>query len=84
MLMKVHNKGQVVIPAHIREQLGIEIGDVLEVEVMPEAGKIELRRSEQSKAMALAGSLSQYARGKGFPSRGKMVDALRTGLLDDA
>ena len=79
--MKVHNKGQVVIPAHVRKQLGIDVGDVLEVEVMPDEGKIELRRPMQGKAQALAGSLRQYARGKGFPSDRQIAKALRLGLM---
>jgi len=80
MLMKVHNKGQVVIPAHIRKQLGIDIGDLLEVEVMPEEGKIELRRPVQGMAQKLAGSLKKYARGKDFPSDRQVAEALRRGL----
>lgn len=84
MLMKVHNKGQVVIPAHVRRQLGIDVGDVLEVEIVPEEGKIELRRPTQNKARSLAGSLKQYARGKSFPSRRQMAEALRRGLTEDA
>lgn len=80
MLMKVHNKGQVVIPAEVRKQLGIDVGDVLEVEVMPDEGKIELRRPAQGKAQSLAGSLKQYARGKRFPSDGQIEAALRREL----
>lgn len=83
MLMKVHNKGQVVIPAHVRRQLGIDVGDVLEVEVIAEEGKIELRRPQQRQALALAGSLEAYARGKSFPSRRQMTEALRRGLVKD-
>lgn len=82
MFMKVHNKGQIVIPAHIRRQLGIDIGDVLEVDVVPEDGKIELRRPVQSRS--LGGSLKQYARGKPFPTRREMAEALRRGLMGDA
>lgn len=81
MLMKVHNKGQVVIPAHVRKQLGIDVGDVLEVEVVPDEGKIELRRPVQGKAASLAGSLKQYARGKRFPSERQIAEALRRGLM---
>jgi AbrB family looped-hinge helix DNA binding protein len=47
--MKVHPKGQVVIPAEVRKRLGIEIGDELEVEVIPEEGKLELRRHRPAK-----------------------------------
>ena len=81
MLMKVHNKGQVVIPAHIRRELGIDVGDLLEVEVIPEEGKIELRRPVRAKAEELAGSLSRYARGRRPPSESEIDQALRDGLL---
>lgn len=80
MLMKVHPKGQIVIPVEVRRQLGIEVGDVLEVEIVAEEGKIELRRPVHGKARALAGSLRDHARGKAFPSEEAMADALRRGL----
>lgn len=80
MLMKVHKKGQVVIPAHIRKQLGIDIGDHLEVEVIAAEGKIELRPRVEGRARGLAGSLRKYARGRSFPSRRQMSDSLRKGL----
>ena len=83
MLMKVHPKGQVVIPAEIRRRLGIAIGDVLEVEIIPEEGKIELRRASPVSADSLAGSLAQYACGKTFPSEREMAEALREGLAGD-
>jgi AbrB family looped-hinge helix DNA binding protein len=83
MLMKVHNKGQVVLPAQVRRQLGIDVGDMLEVEVIPEEGKIELRRPAERKALALAGSLRGYARGKRFPSRREMSEALRREIVKD-
>jgi bifunctional DNA-binding transcriptional regulator/antitoxin component of YhaV-PrlF toxin-antitoxin module len=41
----------------VRRDLGIDIGDLLEVEVVPEEGRIELRVPTQGKAQALAGSL---------------------------
>lgn len=80
MLMKVHPKGQVVIPAEIRRRLGIAIGDVLEVEVVAEEGKIELRRASRVTAASLAGSLAQYARGKRFPTEQEIAEALRKGV----
>lgn len=83
MLMKVHNKGQIVIPAHIRRQLGIDIGDELEVEVIVEEGKIELRRPTESKSGSLAGSLKKYARDRSFPSKEQATEALRKGLSED-
>jgi AbrB family looped-hinge helix DNA binding protein len=36
MLMKGFNKGQIVIPVGIRNELGIEVGDSMDVEIDPE------------------------------------------------
>lgn len=83
MLMKVHRKGQVVIPAEVRRQLGIDVGDFLEVEIMADEGKIELRRPEGGRARALAGSLKSYAEGKPFPSEDRISEALGRGLAGD-
>ncbi|MDP2957958.1 MAG: AbrB/MazE/SpoVT family DNA-binding domain-containing protein [Longimicrobiales bacterium] len=83
MLMKVHRKGQVVIPVDVRRRLGIDVGDVLEVDIMDGEGKIELRRPTQCRARALAGSLKEFARGKSFPSEDRISDALRRGLGED-
>jgi AbrB family looped-hinge helix DNA binding protein len=77
MIRKVHNKGQVVIPAHVRKQLGIEPGDVLEMEVIAEEGRIELRLPAAGRAATLAGSLKGYARGKRFPTEREIAEALR-------
>jgi AbrB family looped-hinge helix DNA binding protein len=84
MLMKIHAKGQVVIPAEVRKQLGIEVGDVLEVEVLPEEGKIELRRPGPGQVGALEGSLKEYAIGKRFPSGRQIAAALRRGMMENA
>jgi AbrB family looped-hinge helix DNA binding protein len=83
MLMKVHRKGQVVIPAEVRKQLGIDVGDVLEVEIVPEEGKIELRRPSRGRAASLAGSLRRYAQEKTFPSDAQISDAMDRGLARD-
>lgn len=83
MLMKVHNKGQVVIPAHVRKQLGIDVGDFLEVEALPEEGRLEFRRAEGGKAPSLAGSLKEYARDKSFPDDRRMEEVLRRGMMRD-
>jgi|AP95_1055475.scaffolds.fasta_scaffold03930_2 AbrB family looped-hinge helix DNA binding protein len=79
MLMKVHNKGQVVIPAEMREQLGISVGDLLEVDVDVAGHRIELRKHQET-SRTLAGSLQQYNRGKAFPSREEMHRSLQAGL----
>jgi len=80
MLMKVFNKGQVVIPAEIRRALGISVGDRLEVEIDRERRAIELHKPERRGSRSLAGALAGYARGKPFPSRRDMGSALEKGL----
>jgi len=82
MLMKVFQKGQVVIPAEVRRELGIEIGDRLEVELDRESRTIVLHKPAQRESATLAGSLARYARGKQFPSREDMQAALAEGLRD--
>lgn len=42
----VSTKGQVVIPAEARRQLGIHPGDTVSVEVRPEEGTVVLRKQE--------------------------------------
>lgn len=80
MLMKVHPKGQVVIPVEIRRRLGIDIGDMLEVSVGADEGTIELRRPEIGAATELAGAFSEHAAGRPFPSEAEIAEALRRGL----
>jgi len=80
MIMKVFNKGQVVIPAALRRALGIAIGDMLDVKVDKEHHALELRKVETFESEALAGSLSRYARRKKAPSRSDMHKALKRGL----
>lgn len=80
MLMKVFNKGQVVIPAEIRRLLGIEIGDRLDVEINHARDSIKLHKATELDSEVLAGSLAAYAREKPFPTRKEMQEALREGL----
>ena len=81
MQMKVFNKGQIVIPADVRRLLGIEIGDKLEVEVDRERRLIELHKPARNQSSKLAGAFAEFARGKTFPSRKQMSNALSEGLL---
>jgi len=80
MLMKVFNKGQVVIPAAIRKEFDIEIGDMLEVIADRKEKCVKLKRAEEMKSKKLAGSLSKYNRRKRFPSKAEMKKALVEGL----
>ena len=80
MLMKVFNKGQVVIPAAIRKEFGIEIGDMLDVVADRKEKCVKLRRPEEMQSKKLAGALSRYNRRKRFPSRQEMKRALAEGI----
>lgn len=79
MLMKVFNKGQVVIPGDIRKAFGIHIGEMLDVEINEKKKCIELKKPVYH-AEKLAGSLSKYAKGKAFPSKEDMRKALAKGM----
>ena len=80
MLMKVFNKGQVVIPAAIRKEFGIEIGDMLDVVADRKEKCVKLKRAGEMKSKKLAGSLSRYNRRKRFPSRKEIKKAFAEGM----
>ena len=84
MLMKVHNKGQVVIPIDIRRQLDISIGDHLDVVFDPEDGQIRMKKAETSVTCQVGGSLASYAADKPFPSAEEASSALIDGLARSA
>jgi AbrB family looped-hinge helix DNA binding protein len=84
MLMKIFNKGQVVIPSTIRHGLGIAPGDFVDVALDLQNKKIELRPYRSSGAASIAGSLSKYARHKAFPTRKQAAHILRKGLLHES
>jgi len=81
MLMKVFNKGQVVIPSKIRGSLGIAPGDFVDVVVNLQDQKIELRPYRSAGVTSIAGSLAKYGRRKSFPTRKQSAYALRNGLI---
>jgi AbrB family looped-hinge helix DNA binding protein len=80
--MKIHNKGQVVIPSHVRRLLHIEIGDLVEVSVDAPRRRIRLGKPRPPRRNPLAGSLSRY-KAPPFPSRSRMNDALARGLAGE-
>ncbi|MBP9128214.1 MAG: AbrB/MazE/SpoVT family DNA-binding domain-containing protein [Elusimicrobia bacterium] len=82
--MKVHNKGQVVIPARIRRQMNIDIGDRVEVCVARDGRRLKISPPPcRGKPSSLAGSLSHYRRHRRhFPNRQEMHRALEAGLAD--
>ncbi len=83
MLMKVFNKGQVVIPAAIRKQMELNIGDMLDVKLDAKRACIELTKAEPN-AGRIAGSLAVFAKGKAFPSRKQMHEAFSKGMSREA
>ncbi len=84
MLMKVFNKGQVVIPSRIRRILAIEIGDMVDVDISRVHGKhLVLRKPKQLLSRQLAGSFSSYKEKRPFPSRRQMHEALTKGFLSE-
>jgi AbrB family looped-hinge helix DNA binding protein len=80
MLMKVFNKGQVVIPSEIRKGLGIVPGDFVEVTFDLPNKKIEMRPHGANNASSIAGAFVKYARRKPFPAKQKMASLLRESL----
>ena len=79
MLMKIFNKGQIVIPAEIRNCLGFNIGDKLEFHI--DKTKKQIRITKPScNARKLAGSFHSYVKSKKFPSKKWMKNTLIEGL----
>lgn len=83
MLMKVFNKGQVVIPAAIRKQMELHVGDMLDVHLDTKRACIELKKAE-SNTSHIAGSLASFAKGEAFPSRKQMHEAFSKGMSREA
>ena len=84
MIMKVFNKGQIVIPVSIRRALDIDPGDMLDVRIDEEHQSVELRKTEEFETEKLAGSLAKYGEQKRFPSREEMNAVFRKGMSDEA
>ena len=84
MLMKVHNKGQVVIPSRVRQLLRIEIGDFVEIDFDRRDKKLKLTKPRTRKSQTLAGAFSQYKKHHlTFPTRAEMHEALGQGLASE-
>ena len=85
MLMKVFNKGQVVIPSSIRQMLGIRIGDMVDVEIDLPKEKLKIRKPERFVSQTLAGCFSKNKEKNKiiFPSREKIREAFAEGLLSE-
>jgi AbrB family looped-hinge helix DNA binding protein len=83
MLMKVFNKGQVVIPSAMRKKLKLEVGDLLDVSLDESENALVLTKLKQSLSSELAGSFAKHAEGKPFPTKSQMEEALRKGLIGE-
>ena len=83
MLMKIFNKGQVVIPVALRRELGVEPGDLMEVVLDEQEHCIKLRKHQVKETASLAGTLSKYNKREKFPSKAEMRKALAEGLSNE-
>lgn len=84
MLMKIHNKGQVVIPTRIRHLLNLEVGDFLDVKFTMGRRHVRMSKPRRAKPSSLAGAFARYGRARStFPSRREMHRALADGLARD-
>lgn len=79
MLMKVFNKGQIVIPSAIRSKLGISIGDMLDCNLNNEEQVLKISKPNYI-ANKIGGSLHKYAIDKPFPNKTEIRNALLKGL----
>ena len=79
--MKVFNKGQIVIPAAIRKEMGISIGDKLKLNIDKKHKIIEISKPSFN-SNNLAGSLHRYAKDISFPDKSEMRNALIMGLTE--
>ena len=85
MLMKVFNKGQVVIPSSIRRILGIHIGDMVDIEMDVPKDKIRIKKPAAFKSGAMAGCFAKYREKNKvkFPTRTEMEESFAEGLLHE-
>ncbi len=84
MLMKVFSKGQVVIPSAVREELGISVGDMLDVALDRDSNCLRLTKHADPPSHALAGALAHYAAGKPFPDQQTIRNILRKEMTGEA
>ncbi|MFZ2654853.1 MAG: AbrB/MazE/SpoVT family DNA-binding domain-containing protein [Victivallales bacterium] len=82
MLMKVFNKGQVVIPIDVRKALNIHLGEMLDIRIDQKRQCIELKK-QYNNISKLAGSLSSYASKKEFPDKARMRKLFAEGLAGE-
>ncbi|TBW33946.1 AbrB/MazE/SpoVT family DNA-binding domain-containing protein [Siculibacillus lacustris] len=74
-ILTVSSKGQVTLPAELRQKLGIETGTKLTLAV-DDAGEVRLRKSKS--LLELAGSMAHVGRELGRPLTQDDIDAAIT------
>ncbi|MBL7014364.1 MAG: AbrB/MazE/SpoVT family DNA-binding domain-containing protein [Candidatus Marinimicrobia bacterium] len=79
--MKIHNKGQVVIPSDLRKKYNLEIGD--EVDFISDESGIHIYPNV-SKANSLRGSIRDAYQKYGRPSEKSVNESLEKGLGNHA
>ncbi|MCH7762704.1 MAG: AbrB/MazE/SpoVT family DNA-binding domain-containing protein [Candidatus Marinimicrobia bacterium] len=77
MKMKIHNKGQVVLPAKIRKRYHLEIGDDVDVTYDDEGIHIYPVVEE---SIDLQGSLREEYKKYGFPDETDIDEATKKGF----
>jgi len=86
--IKLSSKGQIVLPARVRQQLALSTGDSFEVRVPSageEAGNVVLspRKKRQPKMKIVADPLTGWPMLKGPPGTPKLTGALVKKFLAD-
>ena len=81
ILLKIFNKGQVVIPVAIRREWGVNPGDYVQASFDQETKNVVMAPpSNAGIASNLAGSLASYSKSKKFPTKKQKSEALLSGL----
>jgi AbrB family looped-hinge helix DNA binding protein len=73
--MKINSKGQVTIPAHLRERWGLHEGD--EVDVIEDGGSLRIVRAEASQTRGLRLTARMHGRATSTMSTDELLELLR-------
>lgn len=80
MKTKIHNKGQVVIPASIRKQFNLNVGDLVGLEIDENGIYIYPLKNEIPE---LKGCIREEFEEYGFPSKADITKALEAGISEE-
>jgi AbrB family looped-hinge helix DNA binding protein len=73
--MKINSKGQVTIPAHLRERWGLHEGD--EADVSEDGGSLRIALAEASQTRGLRLTARMRGRATSSMSTGELLELLR-------